>query len=92
MSLEKETQLDDQFSIDLSKAFKTLGEASELTQHTDSFGRPHVNWEDFERKIEECLRKLKGLAEKHRADQLDIQAGVGWPPKVDVTLTFILNK
>lgn len=50
------------------------------------------DWNNLQNKIEKYLKKLREFANKHKADQLNIQATLGWPPKIDLGLTFTLSE
>lgn len=49
------------------------------------------DWNGLKDKMEEYLRKLREFANNHKANQLSIQATIGYPPKIDLGLTFKRN-
>jgi hypothetical protein len=68
--------------IDLSK---TIHEIQVLTPIKD-------DWDGLKGKMEKYLRKLREFANNHKANQLSIQATIGFPPKIDLGLTFTRNE
>lgn len=89
MSNQNNTIFSPQFSSDLSEILKELGVVSQTIQKDPAW---HTDWDSFERSIKEYLEKLKKLAKNYGADQFNIEASIGWPPKININLTFKLSK
>ena len=63
------------------------------TIHDIQVSKPVMaNWDDLRKKFEKYLKKLRDFASEYKADQFNIRASIGWPPKIDVGLTFSLSK
>jgi len=63
------------------------------TIHEIQVSKPIKNdWDGLKGKMEKYLRKLREFANKNKANQLSIQATIGFPPKIDLGLTFTRNE
>lgn len=68
--------------IDLSKTIHETQESWPIKK----------DWDELKDKMELYLRKLREFANKHKANQLNIQANIGFPPKIDLGVTFTRNE
>ena len=50
-----------------------------------------ADWDGLKKKLEKYLRKLREFASEHKAYQININASIGWPPKIDVGMTFSVS-
>jgi hypothetical protein len=50
-----------------------------------------TEWDGLKKKLEKYLKNLREFARKHKAAQININASITWPPKIDVGLTFTVS-
>jgi hypothetical protein len=89
MAQEKLTIYNAEFSQEFSEMMKELGEVSQIVKKD-----PHekTDWDDFTQRILKYLERIKELAKKYNADKFHIEASLGWPPRLNVNLTFNLTE
>ena len=89
MAEEKRTIFDAEFSLEFSEIMKELGEVSQTVEKDLSL---KTDWDDFAQRILEYLERIKEFAKKYNAEKFQIEASLGWPPRLNVNLTFDLTE
>lgn len=83
-----------QLSFDEEEFADILIEMSKLAKEGDIARiTPHMgDWDDIKEKLKKYLKRMKDFASETQADQFNIDASMGWPPRIKVGLSFDLSE